>query len=73
MAKLFILQQTPKKSQFTLKRKKSIKANEEWGDLVCPMGSSGDQDQSYCSPSSTSTTNINQITVSLTNALPSCA
>lgn len=34
--------QTPKKSQFTLKRKKNTKPADEWGDLVCPMGASGE-------------------------------
>ncbi|GAB0090835.1 Liprin-beta [Sergentomyia squamirostris] len=33
---------TPKKSQFSLKRKKSTKGGDEWSDYVCPMGSSGD-------------------------------
>lgn len=33
---------TPKKSQFTLKRKKNAKPVDEWGDLVCPMGISGE-------------------------------
>ncbi|XP_059622776.1 liprin-beta-1 isoform X2 [Phlebotomus argentipes] len=33
---------TPKKSQFSLKRKKSSKGGDEWSDYVCPMGSSGD-------------------------------
>lgn len=34
--------QTPKKSQFTLKRKKNTKPADDWGDLVCPMGASGE-------------------------------
>lgn len=33
---------TPKKSQFSLKRKKSTKGGDEWSDFVCPMGASGD-------------------------------
>lgn len=33
--------QTPKKSQFTLKRKKNTKPTDEWGDLLCPLGASG--------------------------------
>lgn len=34
---------TPKKSQFSLKRKKSSKGltGDEWSDYVCPMGDSG--------------------------------
>ncbi|XP_055307823.1 liprin-beta-1 isoform X2 [Sitodiplosis mosellana] len=34
---------TPKKSQFTLKRKKNIKPSDEWGDLVCPIGASDEE------------------------------
>ncbi|XP_058065636.1 uncharacterized protein LOC131215264 [Anopheles bellator] len=37
---------TPKKSQFSLKRKKSTKGllgGEEWSDYVCPMGGSGQE------------------------------
>uniref|UniRef100_A0AAG5D3A2 SAM domain-containing protein n=2 Tax=Anopheles atroparvus TaxID=41427 RepID=A0AAG5D3A2_ANOAO len=37
---------TPKKSQFSLKRKKSAKGGqlgEEWSDFVCPMGGSDDE------------------------------
>lgn len=64
----YLLKQTPKKSQFTLKRKKSTKPVDEWGDLVCPLGPSGDQDQNSCSSSSssTTTTNNNQTNVSPT-------
>lgn len=39
---MYWLFQTPKKSQFSLKRKKSSKGGDEWSDYVCPMGSSGD-------------------------------
>lgn len=35
--------QTPKKSQFSLKRKKSSKGGDEWSDYVCPMGDSGQE------------------------------
>ncbi|XP_055691912.1 liprin-beta-1 isoform X4 [Lutzomyia longipalpis] len=34
---------TPKKSQFSLKRKKSTKGGDEWSDYVCPMGSSDEE------------------------------
>ncbi|XP_019540219.2 liprin-beta-1 isoform X4 [Aedes albopictus] len=34
---------TPKKSQFSLKRKKSSKGGDEWSDYVCPMGDSGQE------------------------------
>lgn len=55
--------QTPKKSQFTLKRKKNTKPIDEWSDLVCPFGSSGEQEQNC---SSNSTINNNPTNVSLT-------
>uniref|UniRef100_A0A904A620 SAM domain-containing protein n=2 Tax=Anopheles quadriannulatus TaxID=34691 RepID=A0A904A620_ANOQN len=46
---------TPKKSQFSLKRKKSNKGGnlggDEWSDYVCPMGGSG---QEYLPPASSS-------------------
>ncbi|XP_055307824.1 liprin-beta-1 isoform X3 [Sitodiplosis mosellana] len=48
---------TPKKSQFTLKRKKNIKPSDEWGDLVCPIGASGENDQKSPILSSTNNTN----------------
>lgn len=38
----FFFVQTPKKSQFSLKRKKSTKGGDEWSDFVCPMGQSGE-------------------------------
>ena len=38
----FIISKTPRKTQFSLKRKKSTKTVEEWSDYVCPMGQSGD-------------------------------
>lgn len=37
---------TPKKSQFTLKRKKNAKQPDEWGDLLCPFGASGKNSRS---------------------------
>ncbi|XP_037051874.1 liprin-beta-1 isoform X8 [Bradysia coprophila] len=37
---------TPKKSQFSLKRKKSTKGGDEWSDFVCPMGPSDDESNS---------------------------
>ncbi|XP_065078325.1 uncharacterized protein LOC135701450 isoform X7 [Ochlerotatus camptorhynchus] len=39
---------TPKKSQFSLKRKKSSKGGDEWSDYVCPMG--GDSGQEHLPP-----------------------
>lgn len=59
---LFVLQ-TPKKSQFTLKRKKNAKTMDEWGDLVCPIGPSGEDLNG--SSFSSSNTNNNQTNVSL--------
>lgn len=50
--------QTPKKSQFSLKRKKSQKGDNEWTDFVCPMGPSGDH------LTSNSTASNNNATVS---------
>lgn len=50
--------QTPKKSQFSLKRKKSTKGDNEWTDFVCPMGPSGDH------LTSNSTASNNNATVS---------
>lgn len=57
----FTILQTPKKSQFTLKRKKSTKGGDEWSDYVCPMGPSGEQLQNS---SHSTTTNNNQTNVS---------
>uniref|UniRef100_A0A182P7N2 SAM domain-containing protein n=1 Tax=Anopheles epiroticus TaxID=199890 RepID=A0A182P7N2_9DIPT len=48
---------TPKKSQFSLKRKKSNKGGQlgdEWSDYVCPMGGSG---QEHLPPASSSASN----------------
>ncbi|XP_038112437.1 liprin-beta-1 isoform X5 [Culex quinquefasciatus] len=44
---------TPKKSQFSLKRKKSSKGltGDEWSDYVCPMGDSDDEDSVLHVPS----------------------
>uniref|UniRef100_A0A182JI25 Uncharacterized protein n=1 Tax=Anopheles atroparvus TaxID=41427 RepID=A0A182JI25_ANOAO len=55
---------TPKKSQFSLKRKKSAKGGqlgEEWSDFVCPMGGSGQEHLPSASYASTanSTNNSN--------------
>lgn len=50
----------PKKTQFSLKRRKSTKGNEiEWTDYVCPMTTiiSGDQSNNISTASSTSTNN----------------
>ncbi|CAD7088009.1 unnamed protein product [Hermetia illucens] len=56
---------TPKKSQFSLKRKKSSKSGDEWSDFVCPMGSSGDQ---LLTTNSTSNQNATTTTgISMTN------
>lgn len=55
--KTFIISlQTPKKSQFSLKRKKSTKGDNEWSDFVCPMGPSGDQITSNSSASNNTAT-----------------
>ncbi|KFB38265.1 AGAP010342-PA-like protein [Anopheles sinensis] len=56
---------TPKKSQFSLKRKKSAKGGqlgEEWSDYVCPMGGSGQEhlpSATYASSTNNSTNNSN--------------
>uniref|UniRef100_A0A182JWU2 SAM domain-containing protein n=1 Tax=Anopheles christyi TaxID=43041 RepID=A0A182JWU2_9DIPT len=64
---------TPKKSQFSLKRKKSNKSGnlggDEWSDYVCPMGGSGQEHLPPASslayaPNSTSQGNSNAIAVS---------
>ncbi|XP_055691921.1 liprin-beta-1 isoform X11 [Lutzomyia longipalpis] len=52
---------TPKKSQFSLKRKKSTKGGDEWSDYVCPMGSSGD---------TTVLKSSNQTAISMRNRTP---
>ncbi|XP_037051870.1 liprin-beta-1 isoform X4 [Bradysia coprophila] len=49
---------TPKKSQFSLKRKKSTKGGDEWSDFVCPMGPSGEK-----TLQTTSNTNMTNQTV----------
>ncbi|KAG4073996.1 hypothetical protein HA402_014201 [Bradysia odoriphaga] len=49
---------TPKKSQFSLKRKKSTKGGDEWSDFVCPMGPSGEK-----TLQTTSNTNMTNPTV----------
>ncbi|XP_021711270.1 uncharacterized protein LOC5566064 isoform X10 [Aedes aegypti] len=45
---------TPKKSQFSLKRKKSSKGGDEWSDYVCPMGDSGQEHLPNSQPPSSS-------------------
>lgn len=63
------IQQTPKKSQFTLKRKKSTKGGDEWSEYVCPMGPSGETNIA------SSITNMSNVSLkSLTNPqiLESC-
>ncbi|XP_041787500.1 uncharacterized protein LOC121602801 isoform X1 [Anopheles merus] len=55
---------TPKKSQFSLKRKKSNKGGnlggDEWSDYVCPMGGSGQEHLSPASSSAYDRTSTNQ-------------
>lgn len=53
---IYLQFQTPKKSQFTLKRKKSTKSTDEWSDFVCPMVPSGEQLQN--SPSINNNTDV---------------
>uniref|UniRef100_A0A182T2B7 SAM domain-containing protein n=1 Tax=Anopheles maculatus TaxID=74869 RepID=A0A182T2B7_9DIPT len=52
---------TPKKSQFSLKRKKSSKGGQlggdEWSDYVCPMGGSGQEHLAPASSLAYATTN----------------
>lgn len=48
--------QTPKKSQFSLKRKKSTKGGDEWSDFVCPMGQSGETHNAQTTITSASST-----------------
>ncbi|EDS37769.1 liprin-beta1 [Culex quinquefasciatus] len=68
--------QTPKKSQFSLKRKKSSKGltGDEWSDYVCPMGDSGQdhlpphlQTQHNSSQSPSSTSNKSAVVSATTN------
>ncbi|XP_038112435.1 liprin-beta-2 isoform X3 [Culex quinquefasciatus] len=67
---------TPKKSQFSLKRKKSSKGltGDEWSDYVCPMGDSGQdhlpphlQTQHNSSQSQSSTSNKSAVVSATTN------
>ncbi|EAA07113.4 AGAP010342-PA, partial [Anopheles gambiae str. PEST] len=55
---------TPKKSQFSLKRKKSNKGGnlggDEWSDYVCPMGGSGQEHLPPASSSAYDQTSTNQ-------------
>ncbi|XP_053658951.1 uncharacterized protein LOC128708020 [Anopheles marshallii] len=54
---------TPKKSQFSLKRKKSNKGGqlggEEWSDYVCPMGGSGQENLDPASSMAYASTSTN--------------
>lgn len=71
---------TPKKSQFSLKRKKSSKGltGDEWSDFVCPMGDSGQEHlppqqqqsshQSQSASAASSATNVVVVTTSATSA-----
>ncbi|XP_039445619.1 liprin-beta-1 isoform X6 [Culex pipiens pallens] len=73
---------TPKKSQFSLKRKKSSKGltGDEWSDYVCPMGDSGQdhlpphlQTQHNSSQSQSSTSNKSAVVSATTNNTASIA
>ncbi|XP_058169939.1 uncharacterized protein LOC131285098 [Anopheles ziemanni] len=68
---------TPKKSQFSLKRKKSAKGGqlgEEWSDYVCPMGGSGQEHlPSATYASSTNSTNNSNVSAGASTAFTSNA
>lgn len=72
---LFLFQ-TPKKSQFTLKRKKSTKSIDDWSEYVCPMGPSGEANStsSNNNPSNVSLTRLTSVTTILISnvSLNSC-
>lgn len=66
---------TPKKSQFSLKRKKSSKGltGDEWSDYVCPMGDSGQEHlpphlQTLQSPNSSTSNKSPAVTATTNNS-----
>ncbi|XP_049540574.1 uncharacterized protein LOC125954386 isoform X2 [Anopheles darlingi] len=67
---------TPKKSQFSLKRKKSTKGQlggEEWSDYVCPMGGSGQEAFPVAASASAVSSNHSAVAAVAANAFTSNA